>query len=156
MPTCKFFLDGMCIKDDCPYPHVKVNASAEICRDFVEGFCKRATEVSWFLPHVRLTAFSFQCEKRHQYLCPDYEKYGECKRPRCSYPHGAIVGRVQFSREISYKLRVTRRVSTKRKAMEEVKPGCARYYTEAKGSEDATNCLPKRPKLGELPSFIPF
>lgn len=28
-----------------------------------------------------------QCAKRHDYLCPEYERMGECKVTRCPYPH---------------------------------------------------------------------
>lgn len=45
MPTCKFFLEGMCSREDCPYLHVKVNPKAEICQDFLKGYCKQAQEV---------------------------------------------------------------------------------------------------------------
>lgn len=46
MPTCRFYLEGLCSKDDCPYLHVKINPKADICKDFVEGFCKKGAEVS--------------------------------------------------------------------------------------------------------------
>merc|ERR1711981_1216461 len=39
IPTCKFYLEGICTKDPCPYRHVKVNDSAEVCPDFLKGFC---------------------------------------------------------------------------------------------------------------------
>ncbi len=42
MPVCKFFLEGVCTKDNCPYRHVKVNDDAGICPDFVKGFCPKA------------------------------------------------------------------------------------------------------------------
>ncbi|KAJ8974217.1 hypothetical protein NQ317_018140 [Molorchus minor] len=75
MPTCKFYLEGSCAKDNCPYLHVRINPKADICKDFLEGFCKRA----------------FECDKRHQFLCPDYEKNGNCLKQRCPYPHGRMV-----------------------------------------------------------------
>ncbi|XP_018565091.1 zinc finger CCCH domain-containing protein 3 [Anoplophora glabripennis] len=75
MPTCKFYLDGSCSREDCPYLHVRINPRADVCRDFLEGFCKKAAE----------------CEKRHQFLCPDYEKSGNCLKQRCPYPHGKMV-----------------------------------------------------------------
>ncbi|CAH1179236.1 unnamed protein product [Phaedon cochleariae] len=74
MPTCKFYLEGTCSRDDCPYLHVRISPKADICRDFLEGFCKKASE----------------CDKRHQFLCPDYEKRG-CGKVRCPYPHGKMV-----------------------------------------------------------------
>lgn len=46
MPTCKYFLEGLCTREDCVYLHVKISAKAEICKDFLEGYCKKAKEVS--------------------------------------------------------------------------------------------------------------
>lgn len=42
MPTCKYYLEGSCSRDNCPYLHVKINPKAEICRDFLEGYCQKA------------------------------------------------------------------------------------------------------------------
>ena len=39
MPVCKYYLEGVCSRDFCPYRHVKVSDSAEICQDFLKGFC---------------------------------------------------------------------------------------------------------------------
>jgi len=39
MPSCKYFLQGVCTKESCPYRHVYVNPSADICQDFLKGFC---------------------------------------------------------------------------------------------------------------------
>ncbi|KAJ8922159.1 hypothetical protein NQ315_004094 [Exocentrus adspersus] len=75
MPTCKFYLEGSCSRESCPYLHVRINPKADVCKDFLEGFCKKAA----------------QCDKRHQFLCPDYEKNGSCQKQRCPYPHGRMV-----------------------------------------------------------------
>lgn len=45
MPTCNYYLQGRCFKDDCQYLHVKVSAKADICKEFLEGFCKLGKEV---------------------------------------------------------------------------------------------------------------
>lgn len=45
MPTCKFYLEGMCSKEDCPYLHVKINPRAEVCLEFLKGYCKKGKEV---------------------------------------------------------------------------------------------------------------
>ncbi|KAF2899869.1 hypothetical protein ILUMI_06317 [Ignelater luminosus] len=82
MPTCKFFLEGLCAKDNCPYLHVKISAKADICKDFLQGFCEKAAE----------------CDKRHQFLCPDFEKSGKCLKKRCPYPHGSAVRKCNFSK----------------------------------------------------------
>lgn len=36
-----------------------------------------------------LEFFTFQCDERHQYLCPDFEKNGKCPKRKCPYPHGS-------------------------------------------------------------------
>jgi hypothetical protein len=72
MPACKFFLEGLCARDDCPYRHVKVNADAEICPDYLRGHCSKGQE----------------CRLRHVSRCPQFERTGACpKGARCPYPH---------------------------------------------------------------------
>jgi len=46
MPVCSYFLLGECTKDDCPYRHVNVNEDAEICKNFLQGYCPCADKVS--------------------------------------------------------------------------------------------------------------
>ena len=45
MPVCSYFLRGVCTKDDCPYLHVYVGENAEVCQDFVKGFCANGDKV---------------------------------------------------------------------------------------------------------------
>lgn len=54
MPTCKFYLLGMCSKTDCPYLHKKVNEKTEICVDFLKGFCEKAEKVIYLLYNTYL------------------------------------------------------------------------------------------------------
>ncbi|KAK5642581.1 hypothetical protein RI129_008748 [Pyrocoelia pectoralis] len=171
MPTCKFFLEGLCSKDDCPYLHVKINSKAEICKDFLEGFCRRAAE----------------CEKRHEYLCPNYERLGQCSKSNCHYPHGSVVRKRKISKLILPNLqgKVKHKIVNKKKVERTVKqhnhaPKCTddktketdvniRYYDDFKvgndivqstesdiNMESALSLVAGRPKLGTLPSFIPF
>lgn len=193
MPTCKFFLEGLCSKDDCPYLHVKINAKAEICKDFVEGFCKKAAE----------------CDKRHQYLCPDYEKSGSCTKRKCPYPHGNMVRKYKFTTSIASKLQaqtktgsmnnknhpVSREKTTFFKniklnhksnsataesnlnilekalnlryydestsgPVKEVQKECAEFEIVDLDLEQSdssfVSSFKKRPRVGDLPSFIPF
>ena len=58
MPTCKFFLEGVCTADNCPYLHVKVNSEAAICQQFLKGYCPNGTD----------------CKKRHVIACPNFDK----------------------------------------------------------------------------------
>ena len=45
MPVCSFFLRGVCSKEDCPYLHVSVGRDAEVCPDFLKGYCTRGEKV---------------------------------------------------------------------------------------------------------------
>ncbi|KAK4877265.1 hypothetical protein RN001_009771 [Aquatica leii] len=158
MPTCKFFLEGLCSKDDCPYLHVKISSKADICKDFLEGFCKKAAE----------------CEKRHQYLCSDFERTGRCVKKNCQYPHGSVVRPPKFTNLIIEKLqggskqKINRLKPTIAKEDFDEKTPNIRYYKESQSTKsdsavdnkqnnsDSSHEVNKRPKLGSLPSFIPF
>ncbi|XP_076264555.1 zinc finger CCCH domain-containing protein 3 [Rhynchophorus ferrugineus] len=158
MPTCKFYLEGSCVKDNCPYLHVKLSKNAEICRDFLEGFCKEAAE----------------CKRRHQYLCPDYEKYGNCPKQRCPYPHGKMVRsflihKTKFTKNYSKKKKSknTENFLQNKEINSDTNAEKQRYYEKHNSQEPSTQPknndsenesigLHLRPKLGNLPSFIPF
>jgi hypothetical protein len=43
MPVCTLFLRGECTKDDCEYRHVKVSGSAQVCEDFLKGYCPKGS-----------------------------------------------------------------------------------------------------------------
>ena len=45
MPVCSFFLRGVCARDGCPYLHVSVGKNAEVCPDFVKGYCAKGEQV---------------------------------------------------------------------------------------------------------------
>ena len=45
MPVCQFFLRGTCSNDNCPYSHVNVSKKAEVCEDFLKGFCALGQQV---------------------------------------------------------------------------------------------------------------
>ena len=46
MPVCSFFLRGVCGRDECPYLHVSVGRDAEVCPDFIKGYCPRGEKVT--------------------------------------------------------------------------------------------------------------
>ncbi|KAF4517867.1 hypothetical protein B566_EDAN001821 [Ephemera danica] len=72
MPTCQYFLDGCCTRKPCPYLHVKVNAKANICQDFVAGYC----------------ASGSLCKKRHVNICPGTPHSGTCNKGKeCPFLH---------------------------------------------------------------------
>jgi hypothetical protein len=144
VPTCKYYLDGLCSRDGCPYLHVKISPKADVCRDFVEGFCKKGA----------------QCDKRHQFLCPDFEKTKTCAKRRCPYPHGNTV-----RKNTKVLNAVAKKCSTKKdKARRVAEPENGRYYKdshvesgESGRQESVVKAVSReRPKLGDLPAFIPF
>ncbi|CAH0547409.1 unnamed protein product [Brassicogethes aeneus] len=158
MPTCKYYLEGSCSRDNCPYLHVRISPKADICRDFLEGYCEKAAE----------------CDKRHQLLCPDFEKTGNCPKKRCPYPHGKMVRkytvRKNIAKKCSEKLKKSndseqnpKTNSDNQSTSKEEKS--SRYYLgkDKQNSKDKNElvCDPdvnfrSRPKLGTLPSYIPF
>nr|CAD7426346.1 unnamed protein product [Timema monikensis] len=72
MPTCRYFLEAVCVRDNCPYLHVKHNPKTDICLGFLQGYCSQGEK----------------CQKRHENMCPEFDKYGKCSRGKfCSYPH---------------------------------------------------------------------
>ncbi|KAM0733163.1 Zinc finger CCCH domain-containing protein 3 [Formica fusca] len=90
MPTCKYFLDGCCTRDDCPYLHVKVSSNTSVCIDFLQGYCAKGTK----------------CQRRHEYLCPEFNKSGNCSKGECCpYPHKSHFSDSEKSAKYSSKLR---------------------------------------------------
>jgi hypothetical protein len=39
MPVCKYYLKMTCVKDPCPYLHIKHQDSLENCSAFQKGLC---------------------------------------------------------------------------------------------------------------------
>ncbi|XP_074280195.1 uncharacterized protein LOC141605370 [Silene latifolia] len=72
MPDCSFFLQGLCSNESCPYRHVNVDSNASICENFLRGYCAEGNE----------------CQKKHSYLCPEYEATGSCPQgSKCKLYH---------------------------------------------------------------------
>lgn len=96
MPTCKYFLDGCCTRDDCPYLHVKVSSNTKICIDFLQGYCAKGTK----------------CQRRHEYLCPEFNKSGNCsKGESCPYPHKSHLFDSEKSVKYSSKMHVVQKTT---------------------------------------------
>lgn len=45
MPVCSYFLKGICSNSNCPYSHVYVSRKAEVCADFLKGYCPLGAKV---------------------------------------------------------------------------------------------------------------
>lgn len=45
MPVCSYFLKGICSNSNCPYSHVYVSRKAEVCSDFLKGYCPLGAKV---------------------------------------------------------------------------------------------------------------
>ncbi|KAL7306473.1 hypothetical protein TKK_0001172 [Trichogramma kaykai] len=113
MPTCRFFLEGCCNRDSCPYSHVKQSSKSAICVNFLQGFCSLGNE----------------CQKRHEFLCPEFDKSGSCTKGKCPYPHKS---KVSGSKKVARKKCKTPIKTNNVNALESESK--KRYYEEA--SED--------------------
>ncbi|XP_030875072.1 zinc finger CCCH domain-containing protein 3, partial [Leptonychotes weddellii] len=72
MPVCSYFLKGICSNSNCPYSHVYVSRKAEVCTDFLKGYCPLGAK----------------CKKKHTLLCPDFSRRGLCPRgAQCQLLH---------------------------------------------------------------------
>lgn len=45
MPVCSYYLKGICSNSNCPYSHVYVSRKAEVCQDFLKGYCPMGEKV---------------------------------------------------------------------------------------------------------------
>ncbi|KAI8597174.1 hypothetical protein EDD21DRAFT_225048 [Dissophora ornata] len=83
-PACSHFQRAACTKDDCLYPHIRINPQAPICRPFAtEGWCEAG----------------INCKDRHVWICPDFDTPTGCKK-KCGLAHLANGGiRVKKSAE---------------------------------------------------------
>lgn len=112
----------------------------------------------------------FQCTKRHQDICPSFEK-GICPRGKyCPYPHpksGKSLSRLTVFRKLK-PLRDAEVVSNsnlryfddvnlqKEIKQEQEEKGHKQSEEECISEEEDRRPFRNRPKLGRLPSFIPF
>jgi hypothetical protein len=72
MPVCYHFIKDICTNPDCPYLHVKVDPNAEVCQDFLKGYCPRGES----------------CTMKHTYECQHFAKYGVCPAgDKCRLEH---------------------------------------------------------------------
>ena len=79
VPACVHFVRGACTKENCPYPHIRANPAATVCRAFTTlGYCSKGV----------------QCKEKHVFECPDYAE-GKCHNPKCRLPHVDRAGQLR-------------------------------------------------------------
>lgn len=101
MPVCKFFLRGVCTRVGCLYLHKKVSKNAQLCPDFIRGYCAAAENViisntilyylrfeysiyCWCYAFLLPFTFNFlQCNKRHELVCITNGRIGKCSIKGC-------------------------------------------------------------------------
>ncbi|XP_011179644.1 zinc finger CCCH domain-containing protein 3 [Zeugodacus cucurbitae] len=163
MPVCKFFLQGVCVRTDCPYLHKKLSVNADICQDFLRGYCKLAE----------------QCNKRHEFVCPEYERKGNCELVNCVYcknrkrkllneptkqPKKAVnnIQATQASTGVAQRYFIDKSPNANATTCdmtlkdESVEDEAIDTHTEASDSDDEMPSAFVRPKVGALPAFIPL
>uniref|UniRef100_A0A1I8QD08 C3H1-type domain-containing protein n=1 Tax=Stomoxys calcitrans TaxID=35570 RepID=A0A1I8QD08_STOCA len=179
MPVCKFYMQGVCVRNDCPYLHKKLSSNAEVCIDFLRGFCQLAEK----------------CKRRHEFVCPELERSGQCTITNCLY----CKGKVKKDKFLEKKSDKSKNIDSKNQLINsgEHSPNAAvhpmnatketiekttgvRYFigpseevlsrasdtgilSDNQDNENETESLAepeegmrKRPKLGNLPAFIPL
>ncbi|XP_072744524.1 uncharacterized protein Zc3h3 [Anoplolepis gracilipes] len=130
MPTCKYFLDGCCTRDDCPYLHVKVSSNTSICIDFLQGYCAKGTK----------------CQRRHEYLCPEFNKSGNCSKGECCpYPHKSHFSNSEKSAKYSSKMRDVQKTTLTTQNPEISNTESRLRYYEL--NDDLTEHLEKKKKI---------
>ncbi|XP_020282325.1 zinc finger CCCH domain-containing protein 3 [Pseudomyrmex gracilis] len=150
MPTCKYFLDGRCTRDNCPYVHVKVSSTTLICIDFLRGYCAKGNK----------------CQRRHQYLCPEFDRAGKCKLEKCPYPHKSHSSHPEKNAKYSSKTRDVREhqaASTARNESETPNPESRpRYYEvtndvsrEFEKKKDTVHCIDFDSSVKETDKSLP-
>ncbi|XP_020816110.1 zinc finger CCCH domain-containing protein 3 isoform X1 [Drosophila serrata] len=166
MPVCRYFLRGVCVREDCPYLHKKLSRKAEICIDFVRGYCPLAAE----------------CNKRHEFACPELERQGKCELSKCVFCKKAPSKRFIKLRPKTVIFKVAKIDKTKKKPEAKAAEIRSRYFRcdgdQAKTPKDNTEVTEpqeeeeeeakdpseteeigrvlKRPAIGTLPAFIPL
>lgn len=95
-------MQGVCVRNDCPYLHKKLSDNAEVCIDFLRGYCKLADKVctKLYFQYPNYSPLDFinnfpnffhipfndlKCNKRHEFVCPEHERTGVCTIKNCVY-----------------------------------------------------------------------
>ncbi|TDG52728.1 hypothetical protein AWZ03_000961 [Drosophila navojoa] len=171
MPVCRYFLRGVCVREDCPYLHKKLSRKAEICIDFLRGYCARAADCN--MRH------EFVCPEYARHGKCELTNCVYCKQMKQQPKLSAVRSTPKSKTKLKTKSNVQSVPAIADAAAEEL-PGSSRYFVcendkfqveaaspqeddeqevEADLDEEASpssSGLRKRPKLGQLPAFIPL
>ncbi|CAF4822134.1 unnamed protein product [Pieris macdunnoughi] len=131
MPTCYFYLNGICVKDNCPYLHVKLGDQASICKDFLKGYCEKGETCLFKHVKQKISCDAIKFSKNNK----------ECLKLKKNIP---------IKDKKDQLLDIPSTSSEENTALED------RYFKEAV-QEDFKNSdyiKPTRCKLGDLPSYI--
>lgn len=66
MPVCSYYLKGICSNSNCPYSHVYVSRKAEVCQDFLKGYCPMGEKVKRDLSQLLLAEAKAMSSVLHQ------------------------------------------------------------------------------------------
>ncbi|EDW18643.2 uncharacterized protein Dmoj_GI13344 [Drosophila mojavensis] len=171
MPVCRYFLRGVCVREDCPYLHKKLSRKAEICIDFLRGYCARAADCN--MRH------EFVCPEYARRGKCELTNCIYCKQMKQQTRLSAVRSTPKSKTKPKPKSKVQSVPAIAEAAVEEL-PGSSRYFVcendkfqveadsqkkddeqedEAELDEEASpssSGLRQRPKLGQLPAFIPL
>ncbi|XP_061398911.1 zinc finger CCCH domain-containing protein 3 [Musca vetustissima] len=174
MPVCKFYMQGVCVRNDCPYLHKKLSDNAEVCIDFLRGYCQLADKCNkrheFVCPEherngvckIKNCVYCKSAQKREKHL----QKTSELSAKKQQHDNNA-----EESENFSVKVTKDQQHDTS---------SAVRYFTggtvdnstnnpemkenDGNKSHDSVNesdsrtedAIRKRPKLGNLPAFIPL
>ncbi|XP_075228698.1 zinc finger CCCH domain-containing protein 3 [Lycorma delicatula] len=175
MPTCRHYLAGICVRDNCPYLHVKLSSSAPICVQFLQGYCPDAEKCkrrhiemcpeledrgvcskgkSCPYPHPKFKTlqkkidrdinFSESKEKSNIDVGNKSDIEGTCEEIIEDKDMEIIANRYYFASENNIQNDQIDHSSVKRK------------FDNIHDDSAGSNWLRKRPRIGDLPSFIPL
>ncbi|KAF9912748.1 hypothetical protein BX616_010256 [Lobosporangium transversale] len=141
-PACAHFQRAACNKDNCLYPHIRINPQAPICRPFAkEGWCDAGAN----------------CKDRHVWICPDFGTPAGCTK-KCGLAHVANGGlRVKRNAEEMGKETDNNGDDNKRRRMDSDQryKSVRRYMEGSQENQEVKDTLETK-KLVYDENFVPF
>ncbi|XP_073843551.1 zinc finger CCCH domain-containing protein 3 [Musca autumnalis] len=174
MPVCKFYMQGVCVRNDCPYLHKKLSDNAEVCIDFLRGYCQLADKCNkrheFVCPELERNGvcnnkncvYCKSKQKRENYLKKQSELHAlkqSNKMPRKSNELPVEVSTEPQEKTPASGVRYfigTADEMTSNESKESVQNSSEVSSTVDDSATVSEDVIRKRPKLGELPAFIPL